>query len=59
MEHVLTAKYTRGFDMVKIDFMNDGSASYVTAGDVSDDELDCLIKLEGGHAEGWDSEIEI
>lgn len=59
MEHVLTAKYFRGFDMVKIDFMLDGSANYVVLGDVAQEDVDALIAAEGANVSGWESEITI
>lgn len=50
----LTANYTASYKAVRVTWYMDGSASFATLGDVSDDEVAACVAAEGADVAGFE-----
>jgi len=50
---LLTATYDFDYKRIVMNYLADGTAEFVTTGDVTDAEIETAFAAEGGSLDGW------
>jgi len=50
---LLTATYDFDYKRIVMNYLADGTAEFVTTGDVTDAEIETAFAAEGGSVDGW------